>query len=819
MTTDELNIKITANTGDAAQNIQNTTNELDKLDKQAETTGADMSALVEAISTIAGAASQVSAAISSSVSGFAVFNAEVSGASGEINNLAGAASASALALNGINDAATDFSGNMTRLDSATAGTADNMTALQSELTNALSSINSFSQNITSAGNDAEDAAKKIKELSDKVNQIPAGGNVTSLAAGFKTLKGVVATLGIGAFIKSSNDAYVVQMQNELKLTAHMKQRMNATNDEVNAIKKLAAEQQKLGIIGDEIQLAGAQQLTTYAKQTSTLETLLPAMNNLIAQQAGYEASVGDATSAANALGRALNGQYTSLRQYGIVLTEAQKNILQYGTESEKAALLADAINKKVGNMNYLLAQVPTGKLKQLQNELGDFKEELGALWQPLIEAYVPIAIELLETIKQPIKDVVTGLTVIGQALSELDSPAVRTIALAAAGIAVLSKLSLLIGGTSAGLLLLGVVLAGVIGSMQEEQTDVGKIVEDAMAGAEAATDTATDAMNDYTESVGDANKAITRLAGFDTLTKLSGASSSSIFGAGATEAAQEYADAIKEATKATTDFQSVVDRSSLKDFSFDLSSLIQGGLDLSKDFWSLIFGDDNKKREILNNWNENFVKPLFGDQWSKGWQEVGAAMYNIFSGDDSLAYQGWQVLNGKIKDLFGEDFTSFWNGVGSDIFNIINGDEYGAYKGWKGIEDKIIKNVFGEDFVNYFENLGKDIYNALHGGEFHASSGKATLEAAAEAARESVYAGNTPRHGMWGGIVEEYKADMALKAKDHYSYRSDSISDILSGVRTNDSVIEIHLDVDGETIATTSTRLNDWKNLSTNGLY
>ena len=47
------------------------------------------------------------------------------------------------------------------------------------------------------------------------------------------------------------------------------------------------------------------------------------MNNLIAQNAGYEASVGDATSAVDMLGRALNGQYTMLTRQGIKFTEAQ----------------------------------------------------------------------------------------------------------------------------------------------------------------------------------------------------------------------------------------------------------------------------------------------------------------------------------------------------------------------------------------------------------------------------------------------------------------------------------------------------------------
>ena len=124
------------------------------------------------------------------------------------------------------------------------------------------------------------------------------------------------------------------MQNELKLTAHMKHRMNATDDEIRSIKELASEQQKIGVIGDEIQLAGAQQLTTYARQSSTLKTLIPAMNNLIAQNAGYEASVGDATSAADMLGRALTGQYTSLKRMGVTFTEAQGQVLKYGRRAE-----------------------------------------------------------------------------------------------------------------------------------------------------------------------------------------------------------------------------------------------------------------------------------------------------------------------------------------------------------------------------------------------------------------------------------------------------------------------------------------------------
>ncbi|MEG1345888.1 MAG: hypothetical protein RSC78_04080, partial [Acidaminococcaceae bacterium] len=58
-------------------------------------------------------------------------------------------------------------------------------------------------------------------------------------------------------------AYAVQETNEVKLATVMEQRMNATAADIQAIKDLASAQQELGIIGDEVQLAGAQQVATF----------------------------------------------------------------------------------------------------------------------------------------------------------------------------------------------------------------------------------------------------------------------------------------------------------------------------------------------------------------------------------------------------------------------------------------------------------------------------------------------------------------------------------------------------------------------------
>ena len=44
-------------------------------------------------------------------------------------------------------------------------------------------------------------------------------------------------------------------------------------------------------------------------------------------------------SMANLLGKVMTGSTSALTRYGVIMTDAQKSILQTGTESERAAML------------------------------------------------------------------------------------------------------------------------------------------------------------------------------------------------------------------------------------------------------------------------------------------------------------------------------------------------------------------------------------------------------------------------------------------------------------------------------------------------
>lgn len=202
-------------------------------------------------------------------------------------------------------------------------------------------------------------------------------NFNQLAQSFQTASDAVSQLN--SMVQDLSAAYAVQEEAETKLDVVMKQRMNATTEEIQAIKDLTAAQQELGVVGDEVQIMGAQQLATFLQSSTALRELIPAMNNLLVQQKGLKATTGDAVGIANLFGKAMQGQASALRRVGITMTEAQEAALKNGNEMERASMLAQIITDNVGEMNAAMAQTDAGRAQQLANTLGDVKEKIGGI--------------------------------------------------------------------------------------------------------------------------------------------------------------------------------------------------------------------------------------------------------------------------------------------------------------------------------------------------------------------------------------------------------------------------------------------------------
>lgn len=217
----------------------------------------------------------------------------------------------------------------------------------------------------------------------------AGGMQSKLSSVSSKLfrAGAIATavsVPIIAGIKKAMGAYQIQSAAETKLTEIYKTRMGATKGAAKETMKLASALQKEGVIGDEVTLSGAQQLATFAKYPKTVNKLLPAMGNLLAQQKGVNATSDDAVNIGNLMGKVMQGQTGALKRVGITFDENQEKILKYGTEEERAATLAEVITSNVGNMNKTMAKTPEGKIQQMKNSLGDMAEEVGRVLAPAL---------------------------------------------------------------------------------------------------------------------------------------------------------------------------------------------------------------------------------------------------------------------------------------------------------------------------------------------------------------------------------------------------------------------------------------------------
>ena len=244
------------------------------------------------------------------------------------------------------------------------------------------------------------AINGVATLTDKVEGLSrASEKAKGAFAGIGKLGGKLMVFNqafelIGKVINKSKEfveANNAQQEAEAKLGQVMRNTMGATSEQIESIKALASAQQKLGVIGDEVQLAGAQELGTYLEKTESLKKLMPVMNDMLAQQYGLNASQEQAVQIGSMMGKVMEGQVGALSRYGYKFNDAQEHLLKYGTEEQKVATLAEVIEQSVGGMNEALAATPEGNLKQMANRFGDLKENIGRFAIKVESALAPLA--------------------------------------------------------------------------------------------------------------------------------------------------------------------------------------------------------------------------------------------------------------------------------------------------------------------------------------------------------------------------------------------------------------------------------------------
>ncbi len=226
----------------------------------------------------------------------------------------------------------------------------------------------------------------------------------SMAAGALKLYGAVKAIAkLKEFASETITAAKAQLDVQTKLSSVLEnvksiqiRGPNAAADAAKELNKVADALENVGVIGNDITVAGMQQLATYQLSDKEISVLASGMDDLLAQTKGLNATQGDAVSVANMLGKAMSGSVGALSKVGISFTEAQEKAIKTGDATLRAATIAQVLKENVGGVNEAFAQTDQGQILQSQNTFDAITEEIGFFLLPLLNKLIKGALPYVQ---------------------------------------------------------------------------------------------------------------------------------------------------------------------------------------------------------------------------------------------------------------------------------------------------------------------------------------------------------------------------------------------------------------------------------------
>ena len=260
------------------------------------------------------------------------------------------------------------------------------------LQKATKSVKAMDRQLEKAGNQVKAFGRKIKDGMKSVAKWAA--------VGFGAL-----TAGAVLFAKQSIDAAKDQVRIEKLLETTMKRTSNASKEQIQAIKDEASALQNVGVVGDEVALAGANQLAVYGLRSDQIKKLMPNLNDMIAKEKGLNGTQEDAVAMADVIGKAINGKTKGLLKYGVSLTAAEEKLFKTMKQEQKMEFISKKLNESIGGTNKALRETDEGKIVAAKNAWGDMKEEVGKKLLPYLGKFA----EWFETKIPAIQNFILGI--------------------------------------------------------------------------------------------------------------------------------------------------------------------------------------------------------------------------------------------------------------------------------------------------------------------------------------------------------------------------------------------------------------------------
>ncbi len=244
-----------------------------------------------------------------------------------------------------------------------------------EISGANAAIDEMEASYRAAANGQDDLNERIREGSSAADGL--AGKVRSIASAYAIKKGV-------DFIRHSLELFDTQFNAETQLNTVLNN-MGAAEGSLDRLRDKASAIQKKSIFGDEALLGGASEFATYMTDDKAIGVMMDTLANYAAgMSGGEEVDYKGMVDYATGLGKIMNGSYEAMTKKGFKFTEQQKQIIENGTEMEKALVISDVVNESWGNLAERMANTPSGKIIQLKNTFGDIREELASRIYPAV---------------------------------------------------------------------------------------------------------------------------------------------------------------------------------------------------------------------------------------------------------------------------------------------------------------------------------------------------------------------------------------------------------------------------------------------------
>ena len=242
------------------------------------------------------------------------------------------------------------------------------------------------------------AAKQEEQLNQSIRSGTSAADgllkkITSMVAAYASIS------SIKKVVTDSMEAADVQLDAQVQLRTTLVN--SGSLDAYGALLDKASDIQSRGIYGDEAMIGAAAEFSTYLSSGDAVMSMMDTLSNYaMGMSGGGELSPEQIVDYATQLGKVLNGTFDGIAKKGFTVSDAQKEILETGTEMEKVAVVADIINEGWDGLYGAMSQTPRGQLIQFNNTLGDIKETVGAGVYPAVISFMQVFRDNLPQIQQ-----------------------------------------------------------------------------------------------------------------------------------------------------------------------------------------------------------------------------------------------------------------------------------------------------------------------------------------------------------------------------------------------------------------------------------